>query len=373
MHSEKHIPRGKARTPSRSPIMCKSDLHSLLCELPKCEHHLHIEGTLTPDLLFTLAKKNSISLPSENPAFSSPSSLLARYQNFTSLDDFLHYYFIGFSVLLTASDFEELTFAYLQQAYPQTLRHAEIFFDPQAHTSRGVPYETVVSGLNAAKMRAAVAFPDLTVAFIPCLVRHLPVSSASEMLAEVVSSGHFADGTVTGFGMSSTEIGMHPSLFTDVYDAAKKAGVDNLTAHVGEEGPSEYVSAAISHLGVVRIDHGRRAAEDVSLVRHLADNKVMLTLCPVSNVVLRGVDKVEDVPIKYFLDAGVRFSINSDDPAYFGAGLLENYCAVQEALDLTMGEWETIAKGAIEGSWCTEERKRELVTMVDTVFQTWQG
>lgn len=353
--------------------MCNSKLHDFLCALPKCEHHIHIEGTLDPDLLFTLAHQNSVSLPSDDPAFASASTLRARYANFTSLDDFLHYYFIGFSVLNTASDFEALTYSYLQRVASQNVRHVEIFFDPQVHIGRGISYDLVLSGLNAARIRAVADLPDLTVMFIPCIVRHLPVSSAFEMVSQIIESGHLHDGTVSGLGMSSTEVGMHPSLFTSIYDAAKLAGVKNLTAHFGEEGPSDYVSAALSELNVVRIDHGRRAAETPSLLLKLAEERIMLTLCPVSNVVLKGVQDIAEIPIRHFLDAGVPFSINSDDPAYFGADILANYCAVQEAFQLSIEEWETISKAAIEGSWCSSQRKLELESMVDTAINEWRN
>ncbi|KAM0330932.1 hypothetical protein ACHAQA_003889 [Verticillium albo-atrum] len=353
--------------------MCRSDLHGFLQALPKCEHHVHIEGTLSPELLFQLAKKNNIALPSDTDAsFASPSALHARYRNFTSLDDFLQYYYTGFSVLLTAGDFADLAYAYLALADGQSVRHAEVFFDPQAHTSRGVSYATVIEGLSDARRRAATDFPKMSVAFIPCLLRHLPVPSAHSMLDEIVAAGHFADNTLIGFGMSSSEAPYPPTLFASVYDAAKKAGVQNLTAHAGEEGPPAFVSSALSDLGVGRIDHGRRAAEDATLLAQLARDKTMLTLCPISNVVLRGVKQLTDLPIRTFLEAGVRFSINSDDPAYFGGYILENYCAVQEAFDLSVDEWAWVATGAVEGSWCDEARKATLRAEIDQVVGDWQ-
>jgi adenosine deaminase len=352
-------------------IMCNDKLHPFLQALPKCEHHVHIEGTISPELFFSLASKNGITLPSDDPAFENPAALEARYQNFSSLDDFLHYYFIGFSALINASDFEALTYDYLALAYSQNVYHCEIFFDPQAHISRDVPYHTVIAGMNAAKARAAVDFPKLSVEFIPCLLRHLPVPSAHELLVELLASGHFFDGTLVGFGMSSTELGKHPSLYKSVYDAAKAAGVGNFTAHYGEEGPSDYVKEALSLLHVSRIDHGRRSAEDADLIAQLAESATMLTLCPLSNVVLKGVDRIHDLPIREFLDANVRFSINSDDPAYFGGYIMENYCAVQEAFGLTMEDWEKIARGAIAGSWCSSSRKETLSREVDTVLEAW--
>ncbi|KAL6877641.1 hypothetical protein HDV57DRAFT_500140 [Trichoderma longibrachiatum] len=351
--------------------MCNDKLHQFLHDLPKCEHHVHIEGTISAELLFSLASKNGISLPADDSAFVSPTTLRARYKRFTSLDDFLHYYFIGFSVLLGVSDFEVLTYDYLSRAYSQKVYHAEIFFDPQAHTSRGVTYQTIISGLNVAKQRAERDFPKLSVEFIPCLLRHLPVASGHRMLTELLETGHFSDGTLVGFGMSSTELERHPSLYKDIYDAARAAGVANLTAHYGEEGPSDYVKDALSLLGVRRIDHGQRSAEDEELIAQLAETSTMLTLCPISNVVLKGVESMQELPIRKFLEAGVKFSINSDDPAYFGCYIQENYCAVQEAFGLSVGDWEKIARGAITGSWCSRARQEQLLKELDEVLQQW--
>ncbi|KAF4121173.1 adenosine deaminase [Geosmithia morbida] len=354
--------------------MPSTPTHDFLHDLPKCEHHIHIEGTLSPDLLFSLASANNVALPVEHdPSFASPAALRSRYARFSSLDDFLHYYFIGFTVLLTADDFERLTYAYLEGAYAHGLRHAEVFFDPQAHTDRGVSYETVVAGMSAARARAASQLPDLSVMLIPCVVRHLPVSSGLEMLRTVVDAGHFRDGTVAGLGLSSTEKGMDPARFAPIYDAARRHGVPRLTAHYGEEGPAAYVRDALSVLGVSRIDHGRRVVEDPDLVAALAESRTLLTLCPVSNVVLRGVDRVEDVPVRALLDAGVPFSINSDDPAYFGADLVQNYYAVQDAFNLSFDEWETIARSAIDGSWCDDARKTVLHGMVTDVIGKWKS
>ncbi|RMJ07435.1 hypothetical protein CDV36_012964 [Fusarium kuroshium] len=320
--------------------MCNSHLHDFLFGLPKCEHHLHIEGTVSPELLFTLAAKNSITLDSaDDPAFTSVATLYERYRAFTSLDDFLHYYFIGFSVLQTQADFELLAYEHFKTVFAQGLRHTEIFFDPQAHSVRGISYQTVISGLIAAKTRAAINFPEMSVEFIPCAVRHLPLPSAHDMLASIIKAGHFSDGTVAGFGLSSTELNMHPSLFKSLYETARDAGVANLTAHYGEEGPAGYVEAAISEL---------------------------------KGQVLRGVDQIHDMPIRALLDAGVPFSINSDDPAYFGGGLLDNYCAVQEAFELSVEQWERIARNSAEGSWCDRQRKDKLLTMIADAISSWR-
>ncbi|KAK2023400.1 adenosine deaminase [Colletotrichum zoysiae] len=352
--------------------MCKDGLHDFLVDLPKCEHHIHIEGSLGPELLFQLAAQNGVPLPADrDPAFASVEALRERYRNFASLDDFLHYYFIGFSVLLTAADFEELGYAYFAKAHSQNVRHAEVFFDPQAHTSRGVPYETVVEGLRRARRRAEADF-GMTVGYIVCLLRHRPVEDGMRMFAEARDAGHFRDGTVAGLGMSSSEAPYPPAMFAAVYDAAREAGVRR-TAHAGEEGPAAYVASALDDLGVERVDHGRRSAEDEALLARLAAGVTLLSLCPLSNVVLRGVRGVRDLPVRAFLDRGVRFSINSDDPAYFGGHVLENYCAVQEAFGLSVDEWRRVATGAAEGSWCSEARKRELVGEIEAVVARHQG
>lgn len=347
--------------------MCKSPLHEFLQALPKCEHHVHVEGTLTPAMLFSLAARNGIKLPTDDAAFASPAALHRRYDQFSSLDDFLHYFYIGSSVLLHASDFELMAYSYLETLSAQGVRHVELSFDPQIHAARGVPYRAVVGGLDAARTRAARDFPDMSVALIPCLVRHLPADAARATACEILDAGHFADGTVAGLGMSGTEAGKHPSGFAAAYSSLRDAGVRNLTAHYGEEGPAEYVSAAVAHLRVVRVDHGRRAGEDPALLSRLAADGTLLTLCPVSNAVLGGVAAVRELPVREFLEAGVCFSINSDDPAYFGANVLNNYCAVQDAFRLSMAEWEVIAQRSVQGSWCSEKRKRELLTVLKDV------
>ncbi|KAL0941633.1 adenosine deaminase [Colletotrichum truncatum] len=352
--------------------MCKDRLHDFLVDLPKCEHHIHIEGSLGPELLFHLAAQNSISLPSDkDPAFASVEALYERYRNFSSLDDFLHYYFIGFSVLLTVTDFEELGYAYFAKAHSQNVRHAEVFFDPQAHTSRGVAYETVIEGLQRARRRAEADF-GMTVEYIVCFLRHCPVEDGLRMFLEAKEKGHFVDGTIAGVGMSSSEAPYPPKMFKPIYDAVREAGIRR-TAHAGEEGPAGFVISALDDLDVERIDHGRRSTEDEALMRRLSENKTLLSLCPISNVVLRGVGEIKELPIRTFLDAGVRFSINSDDPAYFGGYILENYLAVQEAFKLSIAEWQTIAVGAVEGSWCSTERKDQLKKEIEGVVAKYKG
>ena len=343
--------------------MCKPEMRQFLKELPKCEHHLHIEGSLSPSLLFQLAATNNITLPPENPSFASISTLESRYENFTSLDDFLHYYYIGMSVLITSSDFESLAYEYFTRAHHEGVHHAEIFFDPQAHTERGISYETVTTGLVAAQKRAEKDF-GITSKLILCFLRHLTADDALGQYKEASALGHFSDGTVAAIGLDSSEVGNPPEIFREVYAAAVEAGIRR-TAHAGEEGDSTYIERALDVCKVERIDHGIRLAEDEVLLKRVVKNKTLLTVCPLSNVRLRCVAKVADLPIRKFLDEGVRFSINSDDPAYFGGYILDNYYAVQDAFGLSIKEWKYIADGAIEGSWCGEERKRSLLVEVE--------
>lgn len=345
--------------------MCKSPLHSALHALPKCENHLHIEGSLSPSLLFRLAALNNVPLPDPDidPSFASVPALEARYLRFTSLNDFLHYYFIGVSVLITASDFESLAYEYFTRAHSDGVLHAEIFFDPQGHTHRGVSYKTVVLGLTAAQKRAEKDF-GLSSKLIMCFLRHMSETDADVHYQEAVSLGHFSDGTVVGIGLDSSEVGFPPEIFREVYASAKAAGIRR-TAHAGEEGDSSYIKRALDICHTERIDHGIRLVDDEKLLKRIARDKTLVTMCPLSNVRLRCVSKVADLPVRKFLDEGVRFSINSDDPAYFGSYILDNYCAVQEAFGLTLKEWRGIAEGAIEGSWCDEGRKKVLSSKVE--------
>jgi len=275
------------------------------------------------------------------------------------------------SVLITASDFESLAYEYFTRAHNDGVHHAEIFFDPQAHTHRGIAYSTVVEGLSAAQKRAEKDY-GLSSRLILCFLRHMSVTDADVAYQEAVALGHFSNGTVAGIGLDSTEVGFPPEIFREIYASAEAAGIHR-TAHAGEEGDSTYVSGTLDHLRVERIDHGIRMAEDEAVVKRVAKNKTLVTVCPLSNVRLKCVAKVADLPIRKFLDEGVRFSINSDDPAYFGGYILDNYCAVQEAFGLSLKEWKYIATGAIEGSWCDDDRKKVLLTKVKECAEKYKG
>ncbi|KAI1798983.1 adenosine deaminase [Daldinia bambusicola] len=354
--------------------MCNKSLHTFLAALPKVEHHMHLEGSLEPELLFKLATKNGITLPvSDDPSFASADCLRRRYESFQNLDDFLNYYYIGMSVLIDEADFEALAYAYFAKAASQNVRHAEVFFDPQAHSCRGVELSTIVKAFRRAQEKAAADF-GMTAQLIMCLLRHLPLSEAMETFSQARNGGYYDDGTLAAVGMDSSESPFPPPLWKELYDIAKESGIRR-TIHAGEEGPPFYVTQALDLLDVERIDHGVRALTegDDALVARLASSKTLLTLCPLSNVRLNCIDSINSFPLRRLMDAGVRFSINSDDPAYFGGYILENYCALQDAFNLTIKDWEKIANGAVLGSWCSKERKEQLLAEIKDVADRWSG
>jgi adenosine deaminase len=351
--------------------MCKSRIHGLLQSLPKVEHHVHIEGTLEPDLLFSLAAKNNVPLPS-NPAYISSEALLARYARFKDLADFLGVYTLHMSVLVTSHDFETLAWRYFERVAAQRVRHAEVFFDPQAHAARGVSYDTVIAGLLAAKRRAE-QYLDLSVEYIICILGDFPHAEAHALVDSITERQHLVNGTLAGFGMVSSEKDDLPGQFADVFARVATSAPGKLTVHAGEEAGPEYIRSCLMHLGVSRIDHGRTAAQDPSLLQDLAARRILLTLCPVSNVALRAVPAVTDCPIRALLDAGVPLSLNSDDPAYFGAYIQDVYCAVQEAFDLSVEEWQHIITNGVLGSWCSEERKETILRELTTALQSFES
>ena len=342
--------------------------HEFLKALPKCEHHIHIEGALTPRLMLELANRNDITLPRDDSSYESEGALLARYDRFTSLDDFLRYYYTGMSVLRRAADFDDLAWSYFETAAEAGVVHAEISFDPQAHLARGVTFTTVVAGLTAARERAEQRL-GMSTNLICCFLRHLPPLSAARLLQDSEFQASFSKGLITGVGLDSSENDFPPELFEEVYRSAKSLGL-RLTAHAGEEGPASNIESALRLLCVERIDHGIRLADSPELMSKVAKQGALLTVCPFSNVRLRCVPDVASMPIRKFLDAGIKFSINSDDPAYFGGFLLENYCAVQDSFDLDHVDWERICSNAIRGSWCTDERKAELLLSLNDVVKS---
>lgn len=352
--------------------MGENTLHDFLRGLPKCEHHVHLEGCLTPQLIFELAEKNGVQLPdpATNPAYESIEALTRRYGHFSSLDDFLSFYFQGMTVLNHESDFTDLAWNYFQRAHADGVQHAEVFFDPQVHQQRGIPYETIVSGFVAGCKKAEKEL-GLSTRLIMCFLRHLPVESANELYKESLAHRHFEDGVLHGLGWSSSEVGPPKDMFREQYASAKAKGIQ-LTAHAGEEGDPTYISTALE-LGAQRIDHGIRLVEDPQLMERVIRDGILLTVCPLSNVQLRCVSAMDQLPIRKFLDAGVKFSINSDDPAYFGGYILDNYCAVQEVFQLSYKEWRIIAENSVNGSWIPEERKAELLQRLDEHVQKYDA
>ncbi|SIK10785.1 adenosine deaminase [Mycobacteroides abscessus subsp. abscessus] len=314
--------------------------------LPKAELHVHIEGTLEPELAFRLAERNKIILP-----FRDVRELRKSYA-FDDLQSFLKLYYECMNVLRTPADFDELASTYLSRAALDGVNHVELFFDPQAHTSRGIPLADVIAGLNAAAKRAPERH-GISVMLIACFLRDQPVSDAMSTL-ELLSG--YTD-IVHGIGLDSAEIGHPPSDFRQVFAAAEQLGFHRV-AHAGEEGPPRYIWEAIDVLGAERVDHGIRAVEDPALLNRLAVDQIPLTVCPLSNLRLRCVDTLEDHPLPALLDAGVLVTINSDDPAYFGGYVADNYVAVQQALRLESGIVELLARNSLHASFSLSERNR---------------
>ncbi|CUS22353.1 LAQU0S05e03466g1_1 [Lachancea quebecensis] len=348
---------------------CSSAMREFLHELPKCEHHVHLEGTLEPDLLYPLALRNNVTLPNQFPK--TVEELEKRYVMFRDLQDFLDFYYIGCEVLLKEEDFFDLAWAYFKRAHAQGLRHAEVFFDPQSHTPRGVTLETVVAGFKRACQKALEEL-QVTSKLIMCLLRHLPVEECKATLES--SRVLFETQQIHGLGLDSAEQPFPPELFTECYELARQFHPDvKLTAHAGEEGSAKYVSNALDLLQVTRIDHGVRSVEDPELVARLARNKTMLTICPLSSLKLQVVQDISDLPLTQLLEAGVPFSINSDDPAYFGGYILDNYVAVQKKFNWDAATWAKVARQAIEGSWCDGKRKDELLAMLAAVVDKYSA
>ena len=323
--------------------------------LPKAELHIHIEGTLEPEMMFDLAARNGVALRYESV------EEVRRAYEFSDLQSFLDIYYEGMAVLRTERDFRDLARAYFRRAHADGVRHAELFFDPQAHTARGVPFATVVNGLHTA-IEEARSELGISALLILCFLRHLPASEAMTTLEEAMP---FLD-RIAGVGLDSSEAGYPPQDFAEVYARARAEGL-RAVAHAGEEGPPEYVRQALDLLGVERIDHGVRSEEDPALLERLVRDGVPLTMCPLSNVKLRVVDRLEDHNVKRLLDRGVRVTINSDDPAYFGGYIGDNYVAAAAALGLARDEVVAIARNSIEATFLGDAAKAELLAELDEV------
>ncbi|KXV69977.1 adenosine deaminase [Acetobacter malorum] len=314
-----------------------------ITEIPKAELHLHIEGSLEPELMFALARRNRVSIP-----FSSVEDVRQAYQ-FTKLQDFLDIYYAGADVLLTAEDFRDLAVAYFDRAAADGVTHAEIFFDPQTHTLRGVPFDVVMEGLLAG-VEDARRRHGMSVLLILCFLRHLDEDSAFATFR----SAEKWFGQISGVGLDSSEVGHPPSKFAKVFAAAADAGLKRV-AHAGEEGPPAYVYEALDILRVDRLDHGNRSLEDPFLISRLARDAMTLTVCPLSNLKLCVVEDLRNHPIDIMLEKGLRATLNSDDPAYFGGYVAENYRALVDAGKLSNRDVATLARNSFLGSFLNDE------------------
>ena len=327
-------------------------LSAFAASLPKAELHLHIEGTLEPELMFELARRNKVKL-----RFGSIEEVRAAYA-FKDLQSFLDIYYEGASVLRTERDFHDLAWAYFTRVAPMGVKHAEIFFDPQTHTNNGVLYEAVISGLTQACRRAEKELA-ITSRLILCFLRHLDEDAALHTLSVALPLGG-----IHGVGLDSSEKNRPPSLFQKVFGKARAAGL-RAVAHAGEEGPPAYITEALDLLKVERIDHGVRCLEDANVVSRLAAEKIPLTVCPLSNVKLRVVDTLAEHPLKAMLHKGLRATINSDDPAYFGGYADVNYAETAKALALSDAELATLAKNSFLSSWLTPAERDVHLAAID--------
>jgi adenosine deaminase len=321
--------------------------------LPKAELHLHIEGTLEPELAFRLARKHGVALP-----YGSVDELRAAYQ-FSNLQSFLDIYYAGAGVLRDANDFYALTMAYLRKAHEQGVVHVEIFFDPQTHSERGIAYRTVLEGITRG-LKEGQEELGITYRLILCFLRHLSAADAMRTLEEALP---YKD-ALAAVGLDSSEAGHPPSKFTAVFDRAREEGLLTV-AHAGEEGPPEYIYEALDLLKVKRIDHGVRSEEDPKLVERLVRERMPLTVCPLSNVKLKVFAGVEDHNIKRLLARGLCVTVNSDDPAYFGGYLLENFIAIERGLGLTPAELAALARNSFEASFLDGADKQRWMVAVD--------
>jgi adenosine deaminase len=326
-----------------------------LQRLPKAELHIHIEGTFEPELIFAIAERNGI-----DPGYPSVDALRAAYR-FSDLQSFLDVYYAGMRVLRTERDYYELASAYFERASAQGVRHAEIFFDPQAHTQRGVAFGTVIEGLGRALDEARERF-NVSGHLIMCFLRDLSAESAMATLEEALPDRS----RIVAVGLDSAELGNPPSKFATVFDRARAEGFLTV-AHAGEEGPPAYIWEALDLLHVSRIDHGVRSLEDPQLVERLRRQRVPLTVCPFSNVKLRVVSDLAHHPLKRMLESGLLVTVNSDDPAYFGGYVADNFSGVAEALGLRDDDVVTLARNSFEASFIDDVSKRRYLNEIESL------
>ena len=334
-----------------------SELNQFIAGIPKAELHMHIEGSLEPEMMFVLAQRNNLEL-----AFPDVEAIRQAYR-FDCLQDFLDLYYQGMSVLVTEQDFYDLTWAYLERCKAQNVVHTEIFFDPQGHTERGVAFATVIDGIWNA-LRDGETKLGISSSIIMCFLRHLDEQSAFSTLAEAMP---WRD-RIIGVGLDSSEMGHPPSKFANVFQKAGELGFKRV-AHAGEEGPPEYVYEALDLLNIDRIDHGNRALEDAALVRRVVSEQIALTVCPQSNLRLAVIGDMREHPLKRMLEAGIKATVNSDDPAYFGGYMNENFESVCQALQLGRSHVRELVVNSFEASFLEPEAIRQHVDAV-RAFET---
>ena len=331
------------------------NVDTLIDTIPKAELHLHIEGTLEPEMMLALAKRNSVTLP-----YQSVQDVKEAFA-FDCLQDFLDVYYHGMSVLVQEQDFYDLTYAYLTKVFADAVTHVEIFFDPQAHTDRGIAFETVHDGICSA-LEAGLADYGITSRLIMCFLRHLPEEHAFDALDCACQHKE----TIYGVGLDSSEQGFPPSGFSRVFAEARRQGFVPV-AHAGEEGPVEYVEGALDDLQVQRVDHGNRAFDDPAMVKRLAAEQTPLTMCPLSNLRLKGITDLQQHPIKKALQAGIVATVNSDDPSYFGGYINDNYKAVTVALELDAADIVQLAKNSFSAAFIDDKQKQQGHDRIDEI------
>ncbi|SHJ53302.1 adenosine deaminase [Aquimarina spongiae] len=331
-------------------------IEEFIKKIPKTELHLHIEGTFEPELMFEIAKRNNKIIN-----YSSVEELKKAY-HFNNLQEFLDIYYEGANVLITEQDFYDLTWAYLTKVYSQNIVHVEIFFDPQTHTDRGIAFETVINGIYKALEDSQQEY-GITFKLIMSFLRHLDEASAFKTLEEALPYKDW----ISGVGLDSSEVGNPPSKFERVFAKALEEGFITV-AHAGEEGPAEYIWEALDLLKVTRIDHGNRCLDDENLVQKLVDLQIPLTLCPLSNLELKVVQDLKEHPLPKMMEKNLLVTINSDDPAYFGGYMNENYLETAKALQLSKAEIATLAKNSFTASWLTDQEKEEYILQIQTLL-----
>lgn len=331
------------------------DLESFVRALPKAELHLHIEGTLEPELMFALAQRNNVRLP-----WNSVAETRAAYA-FTDLQSFLDLYYAGAAALVQEDDFHDLALAYFTRAHEDGVVHAELFFDPQTHTERGIAFETVLDGLERACDEARARF-GISSRLILCFLRHLSEEEGFATLELAMPHLH----RIHGVGLDSSEKGHPPSKFARLFARCRALGL-HVVAHAGEEGPPAYIVEALDVLEVERIDHGVRASEDSALMQRLAREQVALTVCPLSNVKLRVFERLEAHNLRQLLEAGLKVTINSDDPAYFGGYIAENFLQTARALDLDAAALKRIARNSLEASFVSDAERRPWIARLESL------